>query len=86
MEVCYHNHDEIVFDGLNCPLCEANERVEELEDEVLDLRDTLNEYEAKEREKPCAICATVRAIEAMNGVADSKYLCPTCKAKAEKSE
>jgi hypothetical protein len=43
MEICKHKHEEIVYDGGLCPLCEANEKIEELENDKEEL-----EYEMRE--------------------------------------
>lgn len=34
MNICGRNHNEIVFDGKRCPLCEALERIEQLEQDL----------------------------------------------------
>jgi len=33
MDICCCGHDEIVYNERNCPLCTANEQIEELEKE-----------------------------------------------------
>ena len=30
MDVCARNHDEIVYDSRHCPLCEAKDEIEDL--------------------------------------------------------
>lgn len=37
MKVCDDSHDEIVYNGRLCPLCEALNRIDRLEEEVEDL-------------------------------------------------
>lgn len=34
MNICANNHDEIVFEGKLCPLCEALADIEALEKEI----------------------------------------------------
>jgi len=53
MYICEDNHEEIVHDLTvyhrpNCPLCEANERIEKLECERDDLKDQVDALEADE--------------------------------------
>lgn len=46
MTVCDNGHDEICYEGgpySNCPLCEANEKIEELETENEDLKNQIEE-------------------------------------------
>lgn len=31
MKQCYNNHEEIIFDSCNCPLCEAKKEIERWE-------------------------------------------------------
>ena len=40
MDICSSGHDEIVYDERNCPLCEANGQIEELEKEKKELETT----------------------------------------------
>lgn len=41
MNLCSRNHEEICFEGRDCPLCEAESRIEELEDALEELREKL---------------------------------------------
>lgn len=34
MKICDYGHDEICFDGGECPLCEKNKEILGLEDEI----------------------------------------------------
>ncbi len=43
MEICNSGHQEIVYDGVTCPLCEALEDNMNLEAEVEDLQTQLME-------------------------------------------
>lgn len=51
MEVCNENHNEICYEPENkyagCPLCESNERISELEDELETAREEMEEHECK---------------------------------------
>jgi len=39
MNICENYHEQIVFDGRDCPLCEANKKIEELENDLTDQKD-----------------------------------------------
>jgi len=43
MNLCEYGHDEICFEGRKCPLCEEVERSQKLEDEIADLKETIEE-------------------------------------------
>ena len=47
MKVCSWGHDEIVFDGNNCPFCEMitdkDEKIEALEDNIEELENQIEE-------------------------------------------
>jgi len=45
MDICSYEHDEIVYDARYCPLCEAQEKIAELEKELDETRDQLSEAE-----------------------------------------
>jgi hypothetical protein len=34
MQMCSFNHDEICFEVRKCPLCEANTRIEDLQEQL----------------------------------------------------
>lgn len=46
MEICSNNHDEIVFSTRYCPLCSANDKIEGLESEIVELNDKITNLEA----------------------------------------
>ena len=43
MQLCCYNHDEVVYDCKHCPVCEALKLVDELEDKLKDLEDSMSE-------------------------------------------
>jgi len=43
VNICDDGHDEIVFDGRYCPLCLAEEKIKELENEIDTLRGEIEE-------------------------------------------
>lgn len=34
MTICSDGHEEIVFSGKRCPLCDANQEIEDLKEEI----------------------------------------------------
>lgn len=48
MEICKDNHEEIVFDSRDCPLCVEQGIVKELEEKVEELEGNLKEVFEKE--------------------------------------
>jgi hypothetical protein len=45
MNLCSNNHDEIVYEGghyVKCPLCEANDKIEELKDDIRELQEAFD--------------------------------------------
>ena len=42
MNICSRNHKEIAYDCSNCPLCDANERIEEVLVENRELDDKID--------------------------------------------
>lgn len=44
MNLCDYDHDEICYEGRDCPLCEAQEKIKDLETEL----DMMKEEENKE--------------------------------------
>lgn len=48
MELCFKNHDEIVYEKGGrydkCPLCEANAKIVELEKELEEAQDAINNH------------------------------------------
>ena len=51
MEICFQNHDEIVHTSHGCPLCEANEKIKELESDIEDLENDIQNL-IEERDNP----------------------------------
>lgn len=43
MNLCDNDHEQIVFEGSPCPLCEANDNVAELGSEVDDLQSQIDQ-------------------------------------------
>ena len=47
MNLCNNDHDEVCYEGRNCPACdkikELNEEIEDLKDKVQDLKNELND-------------------------------------------
>ena len=43
MTLCDDGHDEVCFDGRNCPVCKEQKRSSDLEDEVYDLKQQIAE-------------------------------------------
>lgn len=50
MEICESGHDQIVFDGNKCPLCEANEEIDTLKETVADMKSEIKAIEANQAE------------------------------------
>jgi len=52
MELCYNGHDEICYEGRQCPICDLikdkDMRIEQLETTVSDLEETIRELEAEQ--------------------------------------
>lgn len=38
MEICDHNHEEVCFEGKNCPVCPLVEENEDLKEEIRHLK------------------------------------------------
>jgi hypothetical protein len=45
MNICNVGHDEICFEGKVCPMCEQNEYIAELHDQINSLEDEVGELE-----------------------------------------
>ena len=45
MYICDTKHAEIVYDQKDCPLCEANDAIYELKEEVSGLQDKIDNME-----------------------------------------
>ena len=43
MNLCDHGHEEVCFEGRNCPVCEKIEEIMELEKQIDDLKLQLEE-------------------------------------------
>lgn len=48
MNMCSHRHDEVVFEGNQCPVCAAKEEISSLESRVEDLRQTVADLRTRE--------------------------------------
>jgi hypothetical protein len=46
MVICVNNHQMIVFDEGDCPLCDEQEKGDKLQDTIDDLKDQIDEYKA----------------------------------------
>jgi transcription initiation factor IIE alpha subunit len=46
MKICDYNHDEIVFDGNKCPLCEKMDEISDLNDEIEELKSEIQTLES----------------------------------------
>lgn len=47
MNLCSHGHEEICYECRKCPLCEAGERITELESKVSELSDEVSKLDAE---------------------------------------
>jgi len=49
MNLCNHGHDEVCFEGRNCPVCEMetdkNSEISKLEDKISELENQIGELE-----------------------------------------
>ena len=43
MEICNKGHVEIVYDGWDCPMCEAADKINEERDAIEELKDEIKE-------------------------------------------
>lgn len=43
MNLCSNGHEEVCFEGRNCPLCDKMEEISNLEKEIEDLESELEE-------------------------------------------
>lgn len=43
MNLCNDGHEEICYEGRNCPVCESKKEIDRLERETEDLRDEIKE-------------------------------------------
>lgn len=64
MDICCCGHDEIVYNERNCPLCEANEQIVNLEKE----QKTLNEMNETLEER---IYELEQEVETMKDIKDT---------------
>ena len=46
MYVCDDGHEEIVYAGNDCPLCNANNKISGLEDDIDELKGKINDLES----------------------------------------
>lgn len=47
MDICNFNHEEIVHIGRNCPLCDAQDSIKDLENDIVSLEETFEELSEK---------------------------------------
>jgi len=59
MELCSDNHDEICYNGIECPMCSKIE-------EISDLTDKIEDMELKMEEKNDKIADLEKTVEAKN--------------------
>jgi transcription initiation factor IIE alpha subunit len=52
MNLCSHRHEEICYESRNCPLCEAQEEIEKLEEAVSDLESEISELNETKPNEP----------------------------------
>ncbi len=48
MDVCDRTHEEIVYNGRSCPLCDAKEKIEQLTDKTIELEGTIEKLNQEE--------------------------------------
>jgi len=48
MEVCNRGHEEIVFDGLDCPFCKILDENDRLIDEIAELKEKIADLEKEQ--------------------------------------
>lgn len=51
MNLCNSNHDEVCYEGKECPCCELNSQISSLEDEVSTLNDDISALKSELAEK-----------------------------------
>ena len=51
MYLCDDGHDEIVYDGAHCPVCEEQKRTSDLEDQIFDLKEENDDLKNQLKEK-----------------------------------
>ena len=47
MELCDSDHEQICYDSVNCPLCEATDKNNDLESEIEELKGKVSELQAE---------------------------------------
>ena len=45
MYLCDDGHDEVCYDGINCPVCEELKARSDLEDQIYDLKEKIEELQ-----------------------------------------
>ena len=43
MNLCDDGHDEVCYDGRDCPVCEVLKKMSDMEDEIYDLKETIED-------------------------------------------
>jgi len=47
MDICSYQHEEIVYEGRICPLCDLADNITEVEADILDLQERIDAAEYK---------------------------------------
>lgn len=61
MNLCSKGHDEIVYDGRLCPVCEKTVEIEKLENNLSDLGDEISELKNENAELRKEVAAMDRS-------------------------
>jgi peptidoglycan hydrolase CwlO-like protein len=43
MTLCNDGHDDVCYDSTNCPVCEEQKKISDLEDKIYDLNEEIKE-------------------------------------------
>lgn len=43
MNLCNDGHEEVCYEGRSCPVCAEQEKIEDLEDKIIDLKQELDD-------------------------------------------
>lgn len=47
MELCEDGHDQVCYDGRNCPVCEELKKSSDMEDKIYDLEEEIKELKGR---------------------------------------
>lgn len=47
MELCEDGHDQVCYDGRNCPVCEELKKSSDMEDMIYDLEEEIKELKGR---------------------------------------